>query len=422
MSALFTPVPWFHSCNLYEVNVRQYTPEGTFMAFAKHLPRLAAMGVQVLWFMPITPISRAGRKGTLGSYYACSDYTSVNPEFGTVEDFRKLVQQAHELGMKVILDWVANHTGLDHVWSTTHPEFYKKNGEGKFYDTHGWDDVIDLNYYDGAMRQAMIDAMQFWVTNCNIDGFRCDMAHLVMLDFWRQARQALDAKKPLFWLAETEDLHYLAVFDCCYAWRWMHLTEKFSKGQAALKDLVELLTAYDKEFPAYTLPLFFSSNHDENSWNGTEYEKYGDAAQPLAVLSYTWDGVPLVYSGQELPNKKRLMFFDKDQILWNGQPGLHDFYRAMATLRKEHPAFTDSNIKPQWLPTTNNEQVLAYIRRKENKQVLVLLNLSAQPATLQLPEGYTAGSFTSIFDGTLRGLAPQATLELKAWDYWVLTD
>ncbi|MGB8193507.1 MAG: alpha-amylase family glycosyl hydrolase, partial [Chitinophagaceae bacterium] len=338
MSGSFRPVEWAHSTNLYEVNLRQYTKEGSFKEFARELPRLKDMGVEVLWFMPITPISEKVRQGTLGSYYACSDYTSTNPEFGSVEDFKKLVQKAHALGLKVIIDWVANHTGWDHQWTVTHPEYYVRNAQGQFYDKHNWHDVIDLNYYNHHLRRAMIEAMEFWVTQCDIDGFRCDMAHLVPLDFWRTARSVLDALKPLFWLGETETLVYHQVFDASYAWSWMHQTEKFCRGEARLHDLAAVLQHYKTNFPPAALRLYFTANHDENSWNGTEYEKYGPAARALAVFSCTWNGLPLIYSGQEMPNFKRLKFFDKDPIEWQGEYLLHDFYKALLHLRKTNPA------------------------------------------------------------------------------------
>lgn len=419
----FTPVAWSTDSNIYEVNIRQYTPEGTFHAFAQHIPRLADMGVEVLWFMPITPISKAGRKGTLGSYYACSDYTNTNPEFGTVNDFKYLVQKAHEAGMKVIIDWVANHTGLDHVWATLHPEYYKKDIDGKFYDTHGWDDVIDLNYYDQPMRRAMIEAMTFWVRECNIDGFRCDMAHLVPLDFWRQARLALDNIKSLFWLGETEDLPYLDVFDICYAWRWMHHTEKYCKGLLSLQSLADLLQLYRQEYPSGTCPLFFTSNHDENSWNGTEYEKYDGATRPLAVFNATWFGIPLIYSGQELPNLKRLKFFDKDPIEWSGKNQLHEFYQVLNRLRKQHPAIdTAKDTQPVRIATNADDRALVFVRRYEQRHLLVLLNLSAQPLSLQLTDGEVNGVFINVFTHKTYAIAPRQTIELKAWEYLVLTD
>lgn len=423
MSKRFTPVAWSSDTNIYEVNIRQYTPEGTFAAFAGHLPRLAAMGVELLWFMPITPISKAGMKGTLGSYYACSDYTTTNPEFGTVADFKKLVQQAHEAGMKVIIDWVANHTGLDHVWTTTHPQYYKKDIDGKFYDTHGWDDVIDLNYYDQSMRRDMIAAMEYWIKECNIDGFRCDMAHLVPLDFWRQARTALDLIKPLFWLGETEDIPYLDVFDACYAWRWMHKTEQFYKKEINLETLLGLLDIYQQEYPAGAWPLFFTANHDENSWNGTEYEKYNGAATTLAAFNATWKGMPLIYSGQELPNLKRLKFFDKDPIAWSGNNQLHDFYSVLNQLRKQHPALSNApGTQPERVKTTQDGQVFAFMRRQENRQVLVLLNMSGQPVSIQLTGHQVQGTFTNIFDNKTFNITPQLIIDCKPWDYLVLTN
>ncbi|MFM7839071.1 MAG: alpha-amylase family glycosyl hydrolase, partial [Chitinophagaceae bacterium] len=261
----FQTLPSLMASTMYEVNIRQYTPEGTFSAFAAHLPRLQDMGVDILWFMPITPISLLNRQGTLGSYYACSDYVSVNPEFGSLADFQQLVSQAQERGMRVIIDWVANHTGWDHVWTKSHPGYYKKNAAGQFYDKNGWHDVIDLNYYDAALRKEMIHSMQFWIEQCGIDGFRCDMAHLVPLDFWKQARNQLDTLKPLIWLGETEDISYLQVFDCCYSWSWMHNTLHFFKGEIGLSQLRNVLQRYQKDFPVDTLQLYFTTNHDENS-------------------------------------------------------------------------------------------------------------------------------------------------------------
>lgn len=421
MSRLFTPVAWSHRTNLYEVNIRQYTPEGTFNAFASHLPRLRDMGVETLWFMPVTPISIEQRQGTLGSYYACSDYTAINPEFGTLNDFRNLVQQAHQLDFKIIIDWVANHTGWDHTWTKTNPGFYKRNAEGKFYDSNNWHDVIDLNYYDGAMRTAMIEAMKFWVKECRIDGFRCDMAHLVPLDFWRQARTALDAVKPLFWLAETEDYHYLDVFDCCYAWQWMHDTEKYCKGELELFTLKNVLFRYDKEFPSETSQLFFTTNHDENSWNGTEYEKYGNAARALAVFSCTWRGLPLIYSGQELPNTKRLKFFDKDIIEWKAKPALHEFYKTLLEVRRTHPAInTGKASQPVFIPTHADQYVFGFMRRSGTKEVIVLINLSPNHVYIQLPDGYAHGAYTNIFTKAALDIIPNYSFELKAWDYLVI--
>ena len=325
----FKPVDWSHSTNIYEVNVRQFTEEGTFNAFAQHLPRLKEMGVKTLWFMPITPIAQKNKKGSLGSYYACSDYTSVNTEFGTLEDFKNLVKQAHEMGFKVIIDWVANHTGWDHKWTKEHPEYYLKDtATGDFKIASGMDDIIELDFSKPALRKAMKEAMQYWVSECDIDGFRCDLAFWVGLDFWKEARKELDAVKPLFWLGEFDELEkpeYGEAFDASYTWTWMHRTEDFYKQQLTVDTLLSALKKYD-DLGDSTMRAWFTSNHDENSWNGTEFEKYGEMAKALDVVSATWNGIQLIYGGQEASNTKRIKFFDKETIDWQDKNRMSSFY------------------------------------------------------------------------------------------------
>ena len=298
---------WKHTTNIYEVNVRQYTKEGTFKAFQKELPRLQKMGVKTLWFMPITPIAQKEKKGSLGSPYAAQDYTSINPEFGTLDDFKNLVNEAHKMGFKVIIDWVANHTGWDRVWTKSHPEYYVHDADGSFHRASGMDDIIELDYKNPEMRVAMIDAMKYWVKETNIDGFRCDLASLVEVDFWQQARPEVEKIKPLFFLGEFDELEnpdYGKVFDASYSWSWMHKTEDFYKKKLPLTELTDLLAKYSA-IGGNSMRAWFTSNHDENSWNGTEYEKYGEMAKPLAVFSATWDGVPRMYARQELPMLNR---------------------------------------------------------------------------------------------------------------------
>ena len=420
MARNFPVAPWLNGSTIYEVNIRQYTPEGSFSAFAAHLPRIAEMGVKILWFMPVTPISKSARKGSLGSYYACADYKAVNPEFGTMDEWRQLIQQAHSLGMYVILDWVANHTGLDHVWTQSNPEFYKRNVSGKFYDTHGWDDVIDLNYYDGGMRSAMIDAMAFWIRECDIDGFRCDMAHLVPRDFWRQARTSLDPLKSLFWLAETEDLNYLDVFDACYSWRWMHAAEDFYKKTVSFNSLLQLAGTYEKDFTEGTWPLLFTSNHDENSWNGTEFEKYGDAVKALSVFNFTWYGLPLLYSGQELPSEKRLKFFDKDQINWKEPLAMQEFYTHLINIHASHPAIlAGAAARPQWVATDKANAVMAYTRKYNNQELLVVLNLSADPQQISFTAAENEGAYTDLLNGGTKDLKAATGLYLEPWGFFI---
>lgn len=403
------PSEWKHTTNIYEVNVRQYTPEGTFRAFEKHMPRLKEMGVKTLWFMPITPIAQKGKKGTLGSQYAAADYTSINPEFGTMEDFKHVVNEAHRMGFKVIIDWVANHTGWDHTWTKTNPDFYLKDPKtNDFQIASGMDDIIELDYKNPAMRKAMIDAMKFWVREANIDGFRCDLASWVEVDFWQEARPQVDAVKPLFWLGEFDELEnpdYGKVFDASYIWSWMHKTREFNEKNLPLSDLKNLLQRYS-DIGDSSMRAWFTSNHDENTWNGTEYEKYGVFAKPLAVFSITWNGVPLIYNGQELPLKtKRLEFFEKDPIPWGAQqPELQNFYKTLLNLKSSNPALHggDPAVTTYWLKTSADDNVFAYVRKNGKDEVLTVLNMSKNPVQFTVNDDNLKGTFKDIFTGAKR--------------------
>ncbi|MCY7421736.1 MAG: 1,4-alpha-glucan branching protein [Chitinophagaceae bacterium] len=423
MENRFKTAEWAKGANIYEVNVRQYTTEGTFNAFAKHLPRLRQMGVEVIWFIPITPISNQKRLGTLGSYYSTSNYTTINPEFGTLDDFKSTVQQAHELGMKVLIDWVANHTGWDHHWTVEHPEYYKKNAEGNFFDNHGWNDVIDLDYSNENLRLEMIKAMTYWIKETGIDGFRCDMAHLVPIDFWTRARTEISKiKKDLFWLAETEDVIYNLAFDAMYAWELLHTMEKLYKGEVIVEQLEKILEKYSERFPEDAIHLAFTSNHDENSHSGTEYERMGNAAKAFAVLTATWKNcMPLVYSGQELPNQKRLLFFDKDEIEWTGTNWLHDFYKSLLDLHRSNPALhTSTKGKTTRLLTDTNDTVFAFTRQLAGNQVLVLLNLSSQKIIkVNIDDASIKGHYKSAFSGFDYTFSGKETFELNSWGYLV---
>ena len=412
---------WSYTTNIYEVNIRQYTVEGTLAAFKKHLPRLKDMGIETLWFMPTTPISLAGRKGSLGSYYAVQNYLAVNPEFGTAKNFIEVVKEAHRLGFKVIIDWVANHTGNDNVWIEQHPDFFCYDEEKKIIHPHGWEDVSKLNFDNDDMQLAMIEAMKFWITEFNIDGFRCDMAHLVPLDFWKKAKTAIQQTKPdLFWLAECEEANYHEVFDATYTWKWMHATEEFYKEKIEINDLKEILIEYDQSFSAEAFRAYFTSNHDENSWNGTEYEKYGEAAKSFAVLSCTWNGIPLIYSGQELPNTKRLQFFDKDNIEWADTCALHNFYKTLLTLRKTNAALraADENVVTH-LIKTDNDRLVCFLRKNQGDEILVVLNLSAEKIVCKLLTEVFTGKFIDVFDKNEIDLSSQKIIDLQPWDYKV---
>ncbi|MFT4203918.1 MAG: alpha-amylase family glycosyl hydrolase [Chitinophagaceae bacterium] len=420
MSKLFPMVSWAQGTNIYETNIRQYTTEGSFNAFCRHLPRLKEMGVETLWLMPITPIGVKGRLGTLGSYYACSSYTKINPEFGNEDDFRALIQQAHTLGMKVIIDWVTNHTGQDHEWTTAHPDFYEKDDNGNFREKNGWSDVYDLDYTNPNLRAAMVDAMQYWVKNFDIDGFRCDMAHLVPLDFWMEARKSCDQTKPLFWLAECDDDQYLNVFDVNYAWRWMHATNALSQNKAQGLNAIVPLLHEDLELLPDACKLWFTSNHDENSWNGTEYEKYGMLARTWAVFTFLFPGIPLIYSGQELPNYKRLAFFEKDHIDWNDDaPQLQGFYQAMLHLRKQNPCF-HTTATYRAIAVSHCNDTLAFALQQDNNQVLVLFNFShSETHMVPVQTEYLAGQYTSLFSGISYDLQNSETFCIEPGGYLV---
>jgi len=424
MNYNFKPLDWAHNANIYEVNIRQYTKEGSFKAFGKELPRLKDMGVKVLWFMPVTPIAKKNKKGVLGSYYAASDYTSVNPEFGTLDDFRILVKEAHEQGFKVIIDWVANHTGWDHKWTKEHPDYYEKDSvTHDFKIASGMDDIIELNFHNPDLVKAMIDAMKFWVKECGIDGFRCDLAFWVELDFWQKARTELDAMKPLFWFGELDPIEhpeYMGTFDAAYTWTWMHKTEDFYKKHLPLSSLDTVLKEYDAIGDG-TIRAWFTSNHDENSWNGSEYEKYGKMAKGLAVFSCTWNGVPLVYSGQELPNLKRLKFFEKDEIKWTGKNELHDFYKTLLNLHSNSPALraADSSATTSRLQTGSDKKIFAFLRKNGNHEVLVILNFSNVSAHYSISDKEIKGEFSLLFSGSKMNFSKIVEGSIPPWEYKV---
>ena len=416
---------WINNTNVYEVNLRQYTNAGTINAFFNELPRLKDMGVETLWFMPITPIAQKSKKGSLGSYYACSNYTAVDKEFGTVQDFKKLVAHAHEMGFKVIIDWVANHTGWDHIWTKTNPAYYLKDSTtNTFKIASGMDDIIELDYTNDDMRNAMIDAMKFWIDECDIDGYRCDLASWVEVDFWLQARAELEKTKTLLWLAESDPLEkptYYQAFDACYTWKWMHTTKEFYEGKLTLSFLIDsVLKKYDAACGSEKIPLWFTTNHDENSWNGTEYEKYGDMAKALAVFSFTWNGMPMIYSGQELPNLKRLKFFDKDVIAWDGKYALQEFYKTLITLKKNNSALrtADANVVT-FLLATDNPNVIAYLRKNGNSEVLVLLNMSKQTIRFEIKDQHVTGKYKSIFGKAENDFTTEKFFEMQPWEYLI---
>ncbi len=390
---------WAQNAVIYELNVRQFSPEGTLRAILPHLQRIKDLGVDILWLMPINPIGHKERKGTLGSNYAVSDYKAVNPDFGTIEDLKVLVSETHRLGMYLILDWVANHTAWDHVWVSQHPEWYVKNDQGEIgpyvYDNgeslEYWTDVIGLDYHQIGLWDAMNDALLYWVREADIDGYRCDVAGLLPTSYWEQARLRLESIKPVFMLAEwsTPEMHRGA-FDMTYDWALYDLMIKMAKGEVNVKQLTRLIEATAKEYTADAYRMRFTTNHDKNTWEAHDQESYGAAFKAFSVLAATLPGMMLIYSGQESYLGKRLEFFEKDPIEW-GDYQLAGFYRELTELKHDNPALWNGSAggSLQILPDTG-KKIIVFERCKGDNRLIVAINFGARPkhlaATADHPE------------------------------------
>lgn len=371
---------WTYNAVIYEMNVRQYTPEGTFAAAQKELPRLKRLGVDVLWLMPIYPIGVKERKGTLGSYYAISDYCAVNPEFGDMKDFERFLKAAHKAGFKVILDWVANHTSPDAVWINECPaDWYERDSLGNTIVEYDWTDIAALNYDNRDVWTAQDKAMRFWL-DMGVDGFRCDMACEVPIEFWRETIQGLREDYPgIYMLAEGEnhDLHLYA-FDASYAWVLHHLLNDIAQGRKGAPELAEYIARDAKNNPEEAFRLMFTSNHDENSWAGTEFERMGDAAKAMAVLTFTLPcGQPLIYTGQEMGWNKRFEFFEKDPIPAWEENEYTDFYRWLVKLRHENPALAAGERGGDFELVSTENDMFVFTRTLPDNKVTVSVRLAA---------------------------------------------
>lgn len=413
---------WSYQSNIYEVNLRQYSQSGSIKDFEKHLTRLKNMGVDILWFMPITPIGIEGRKMNeteLGSYYAVRNYKEVNPEFGTMEDWKALVKHAHAMGFKVITDWVPNHSAPDNPWIKNHPDFYAKDKNGTIIPPNpDWTDTRKLNYANRELRDSMIDAMKFWIKESDIDGFRCDVAEDVPADFWKECISSLRKIKNVFMLAEGEkpELH-LAGFDETYTWTVMNAMADVYAGKRKLSHLDSVINRNIQVFPKNACRMYFTTNHDWNSWEGTEFEKYGDAYKAVAVFTQTmYQSVPLIYSGQEVLNKKRLKFFVKDPIEWGDKFEVASFYKTLLTLRKSNAALAaDASYKK--LVTANDVAIFAYIREKQGHKVAVILNLSNQPQRITIKDKNIYGTALNIFFKKKENISSTHVFDMEPWGF-----
>lgn len=421
---------WSRNAVIYEVNVRQYTPEGTLDALQQHLPRLKDLGVDILWLMPVQPIGKKKRKGTLGSYYAIADYTAINPEFGTEADFKAFVTDAHQHGMKVILDWVPNHTAFDHPWIEQHKDYYVTRPDGTIInarDNEGrdtdWTDVAELNYDNAEMRRAMIGEMRWWLDSTGVDGFRCDVAGGVPREFWVDARRALTRSRPdLFMLAESEDPKHHASFDMTYGWEFHHLLNDIAQGKKTTAVLNNYFARQDSVFGRGAYRMYFTSNHDENSWQGSEFERMGVNHVPAFVLSATaQSSMPLLYTGQEVSMQKRLRFFEKDTVDWNG-PSLASFYRAVFDLKHQQAALANGawGGAQTTLTTNGGPRVYAFTRTQGANTVVVAVNFGDAAIKAAYDGLPRPGEYTDWFGKERVALAARGSIDISAHGYRVL--
>ncbi|UEG49692.1 alpha-glucosidase C-terminal domain-containing protein [Ferruginibacter lapsinanis] len=415
---------WSKNATIYEVNLRQFTPEGTFKAFESHLPRLKDMGIDIIWLMPINPIGEKNRKGKMGSYYSVKDYYGVNPQLGTLDDLKALVKKIHSMGMHVIIDWVANHSAWDNPLATEHPDWYSKTPEGNFQPTpwYDWDDVIDFDYDKPGLRKYMTEALKYWVKEADIDGYRCDVAGFIPVDFWDNARKELDQIKPVFMLAEWEsrDLHKNA-FDMTYSWSLWEKMHAVTADKKNIGGLVEYMAHDVSTFPKDAYRMTFTENHDKNSWEGNQYSNFGDGLQASMVLAGVVNGMPLVYSGQEAGLNRSLAFFEKDSIHWQQHP-FFNIYKKLFELKHKNQALWNGAWGGEMIRIFNDmpNQVISFSREKNGDKVIPVINYSNKPVKVILNSKYQKGTYTELFTGTKYELKGDDEISLPAWGYLVL--
>jgi glycosidase len=407
---------------IYEANIRQYSESGKFQDFTKDIYKLKDLGVKIIWLMPIHPISKTNRKGTLGSYYSISDYKAVNPEFGNKDDLDELIKEAHKHDMLVILDWVANHTGWDHKWIENKPDYYTKNENGEITDpinpstgeSWGWTDVADLNFDNMEMQNEMIEAMEYWVKEHEIDGYRLDAAHSCPASFWKKSIKRLKKIKNVLMLAESDGYHtggfeLIELFDMSYNWSGHHVLNRIYKKENNSEDLKININRNLNDYSSKHVLMNFTSNHDENTWAGTVFDRYGDGAKTFAALTYFLPGIPLIYNGLN----KRLEFFEKDFIT-KKQTDFYEFYSNLNSLKKENNLLDiDSEIKFEIIET-NNKNLICYKRTKNNDSMYFVANLSEESQEIN-----------TEFSETLKSLNSDKMISLKKnsldpWEYHFL--
>ncbi|HEX8062233.1 MAG TPA: alpha-amylase family glycosyl hydrolase [Allosphingosinicella sp.] len=415
---------WSKNAVLYQLNTRQFTPEGTFRAAAKQLPRLKALGADIIWLMPVHPIGDKNRKGSLGSPYSVRDYYAVNPEFGSMADLKSFVRTAHALGMHVILDWVANHSAWDNPLVAAHPDWYDRDWKGEFRPTPWWDwsDIIDFDFRQAGIRRYMADAMMFWVREAGVDGFRADVAAYVPLDFWERVRADLDRQKPVFMLAEAQmrDLHYRA-FDASYAWGWYEAVANIAQGKADVGALFGYYSENESAWPAGAMRMAYVENHDQNAWHGTQFEKFGPALPNAIALSVAGEGIPLIYNGQEAGNAKRLQFFEKDPIAWRDHP-VGTLYKRLFELKHRNRALWNApwGARMIGVPNSAPSKVFSFVRQKDAARVFAVFNFSAEPQRVTFKQRLHHGRYRDFDGGKPVTVDDSTAMTLAPWSYRLL--
>lgn len=414
---------WAKDMVMYEVNVRNYTEEGTFKAFEEHLPRLKALGINTLWFMPVQPFGKKNSKGDLGSPYAIQNYEGVNPRLGTMQDFKDLVAKAHSMDMKVLIEWVANHTAWDNTLTETNPEWYLKDANGNFIPPKpDWEDVIELDYEQPGLSEYMQAQIVSWIKETNIDGFRFDVAGLVPHKFWQELKPKMDAVKEVYVFTDGKDIHLMNdSLDLVYDYDFLPVMEKVAKGAANSTAILNYLTQEKALYGQHKSRLNFTSGHLANSFDGTVFERLGDAAEPFAALTVMLPGIPLIYSGQEVGLNKRLAFFDKDVIAWQSH-AFSGVYSRLFALKSNSALWAGKYAgKSAWLKTSNNN-TLALLRaaKKGDDKVLALFNFSAEPQQISLSDKKAKGRYIDAFNYQQVKLSKKAQFTLAPWSYRIL--
>lgn len=413
---------------LYEMNIRQLTAEGTLRAAIERLPFLRSVGVDALWLMPIYPIGIEGRKGTLGSYYSIRDYKAVNEEFGTEDDFRAFVAAAHALGMKVLLDWVANHTARDARWITQKPaDWYERDEQGVAKVPWDWTDTAKLNYANHDVWRGHIDAMRYWVEEFGVDGFRCDMAMLVPIEFWQEASEELHRIKPdIFMLAEAEeDNLFDRAFNMSYQWEIHHIMVDIAKGARRVWDLRGAIHNQRARYPREAMRMSFTSNHDENSWSGSEQSRFGAALEVMTAMTFLMPStMPLIYTGQEVGYDHSFEFFERDAIPAENyvENRTSELYRRLSALKHSSQALAAGERGGEMIEIENNAKdcMMTFVREVEGSRVVAIMNLSPYTIHADFNTGIYAGSYLDAMTGERVVLDTHVERDIAPWCYQIL--